>query len=369
MTVRQFGVEEELILVDSRGAPSASSAEVLALCASTSPALDDVALVQEFFQAQVEIVTAPAHRLEDIGARLRRARAALAAAAEETGCLALAVGGPVLDAPNGPLVPAERFESIGHAYAGVAAESLMCALHVHVEVADRDEGVGVIDRVRPWVPLLLAISANSPFWHGRDTGFASWRFQVWNMWPSAGPKEPFGDPATYDAFTESMVASGAILDVGLLNLDVRLSARYPTVEYRVADVCTSVDDALVIAALSRALTETAARERRQGVAPATWRVDQLRAGAWRAARFGLTDKLLSPLDGAAVPAAAALDVLLHHTAAALEEAGDLGVVTAGLKRLAEIGTGADRQRAALAEYGDLAAVVRQLGHWTVDGEA
>ncbi len=367
MAVRQLGVEEELILVDSCGAPSAGSAQVLASCTTIAPDLEDVTLVQEFFQAQVEIVTAPARLLEDIGTRLRRARSVLARAAGQTGLSPLAVGGPVVDAPNGPLVPSERFERIGHTYAGVAADSLMCALQVHVEVEDRDEGIGVIDRVRPWAPLLLAISTNSPFWHGRDTGFASWRFQVWNMWPSAGPKELFGDLATYDAFTARMVTSGAVLDVGLLNLDVRLSARYPTVEFRVADVCTSVDDALVVAALCRALTETAARECRRGVAPAPWRVDQLRAGAWRAARFGLNDTLLSPLDGTPVPASAALSALLRHTAPALEDAGDLGFVTAALQRLAEVGTGADRQRAAFAQHGDVAALVEQLGRWTVEG--
>ena len=67
----------------------------------------------------------------------------------------------------------------------------MCALHVHVEVVDDDEGVAVIDRVRPWIPVLVAISANSPYWHGHDTGYDSWRSRVWNMWPTSGPAEPF----------------------------------------------------------------------------------------------------------------------------------------------------------------------------------
>ncbi len=366
MTVRQLGVEEELILVDSLGAPSPSSTQVLARCREIEPAVEGVALVQEFFQAQVEIVTAPARQLADIGRRLRRARALLAAAAGEAGLSALAVGGPVVAAPNGPLVPSERFERIGRTYGGVAAESLMCALQVHVEVEDRHEGVGVIDRVRPWVPLLLAISTNSPYWHGRDTGFASWRFQVWNMWPSAGPKELFGDVATYDDVADGMASSGAILDVGLLNLDVRLSARHPTVEFRVADVCLSVDDALVVAALCRALTETAARELRDGVPPAAWRVDQLRAGAWRAARFGLADTLLSPRDGTPQPAAEALSALVQHTATALEGSGDLDFVVAAVQRLRHTGTGADRQRAAVARGDDLVGLAQRLGQWTLE---
>ncbi|WP_426243049.1 carboxylate-amine ligase [Nocardioides sp. LHG3406-4] len=365
VNVRQVGVEEELLLVDSLGAPSPSSEQVLALCAADTDDLVDVTLVREFFQAQVEIVTAPAVRLEDIGTRLRSARAALARASATIGVAPVAVAGPVVDAPNGPLVHQDRFEQIGGTYGRVAADSLMCAVQVHVEVEDRAEGVGVIDRVRPWVPLLLAISANSPFWHGQDTGFASWRSQVWRQWPSSGPTELFGDVTTYDALTVRMLETGAILDVGLLNLDVRLSARYPTVEFRVADACTSVEDALTVAALSRALTETAAREHRRGVPPVPWRVDQLRVGAWRAARFGLTDTLLHPLEGGPVPAAAALAALLHHVAPALEDAGDLTFVTDALGRLGTAGTGADRQRRALDEHGDLASVVGRLRRWTV----
>lgn len=356
LEVRQLGVEEELLLVDHLGAPAPCSAQVLARCDVDS---DQLALSQEFFQAQVEIVTAPTRSLEEIGTRLRRGRALVAEAAEASGATALAVGGPLLDAPNGPLVASDRFGRISHTYADVAAGSLMCAQHVHVEVADRHEGVGVLDRVRPWVPLLVAISANSPFWHGRDTGFASWRSQVSGQWPSAGPKELFGDVATYDAFTARMLSSGAILDLGLLNLDVRLSARFPTVEFRVADACTSVDDAQVVAALCRALTETAAREHHSGIAPARWRVDHLRAATWRAARCGLTDTLLDPDEGLPVPAASALAILLRHTSDALAAAGDLDLVTSGLARLVRSGTGAEHQRRAFREHGDLRAVVKR----------
>ena len=361
MTIRQLGVEEELILVDQDGAPAPLATEVIA---GGEPGTDDVALVREFFLAQVEVVTAPTRSLAEIGRRLQHGRSTLRAAAEALGVRAVAVGGPVVDAPNGPRVRDERFDGISRVHAGIADDSLMCAVQVHVEVESRDEGVGVVDRVRPWVPLLLAISANSPYWHGRDTGFASWRSQVWGQWPSAGPTELLGDAAAYDALTAQMLHTGAIADAGLLNLPVRLSARYPTVEYRVADACTSLQDALVVAALSRALTETAARELRRGVAPAPWRVDQLRVAGWRAARFGLAERLLDPVDGSPVPARDALDTLVRHTAGALDDAGDLALVTDALARLCESGTGADRQRRSFDRHGDLVAVVADLARAT-----
>ena len=137
---------------------------------------------------------------------------------------------------------------------------------MHVEVADDDEGVLVIDHLRSWTAVLLALSTNSPFWHGGDTGYSSFRTQVWYRWPTAGPTAPFGDAATYRRVVDDLLASGTILDSGMIYFDARLSARYPTVEVRVADVCLDVEDAVLQAALVRALAETAVARGRVGAA-------------------------------------------------------------------------------------------------------
>ncbi len=108
-------------------------------------------------------------------------------------------------------------------------------MHVHVDVADDGEGVKVIDGLRPWLPVLRAMSVNSPYWRGTDTGYASWRSQVWARWPTAGPSDLFQDPEGYRAATEALVRSGAALDLGMLYFDARLSQSYPTVEIRVFD--------------------------------------------------------------------------------------------------------------------------------------
>ena len=192
------------------------------------------------------------------------------------------------------LSPGERYAQIDRHYGALARQSLMCALHVHVEVADDDEGVAVIDRVRPWIPVLVAISANSPYWHGHDSGYQSWRSRVWNLWPTGGPAELFRNAETYHAVVQDLVRRGAALDVGMVNLDVRLSHRYPTVEFRVADVCTDVDDALAGGRIGPGAGHARGRPERWSLADA-WRVDELRAAAWRAARFGLGDSLVSPV--------------------------------------------------------------------------
>ncbi|WP_081790269.1 carboxylate-amine ligase [Nocardioides sp. URHA0032] len=366
MSPRRFGIEEELLLVDDCGAPAGRARDLLARCAAADDLLPGTVLVHEFFQAQVETVTPPLHKLADAEDHLRAARASLARSGAVLGVSPLAVAVPVLAKPPGPYVEHERFARITQHYAGLAAESLMCALHVHVEVASREEGVAVLDGVRPWLPLLTAVSANSPFWHGRDTGFASWRSQLWQLWPSSGPHEVFGDLAAYDALIDRLLRDQTILDVGLLNLQVRLSARYPTVEFRIADVCTSLDDTLLVAALARGLTETAAREAGQGIGPAPWRVDSLRSAGWRAGRFGVNDSLVDPRSGALVPAATALETLVDHVRDALDDAGDLERVTASLPRIAREGCGADHQRRAAAG-GDLMAVIDDLRVRTVAG--
>lgn len=347
MTVRRVGIEEELLLVDATsGIPHPVAKEVLDRCCRGvgSPT---ATVKHEFFLSQVEINSRPHHDLNALRVEVADARGLVASAAAEVGALSLAVPGPPVAPPdpsNGPAVSTgERYDAIRRQYGAVADASLMCALHVHVEVADVEEAVGVIDRVRPWIPLLVALSANSPFWHGADTGYESWRSRLWNAWPTSGPAEVFGDAASYRRVTREMVERGSAMDEALINFDVRVSPRYPTVEFRVADVCTDLQDAMTVAALCRAATEHAARAHREGCPPAPWRTEALRSAAWRAARFGLGDRLVCPLTGSLVPAAEACEALTTTLRDELEEAGDLDVVHSTVEP-GRLTGGARRQR-------------------------
>ncbi len=149
-------------------------------------------------------------------------------------------------------------------YGLTAQEQLTCGCHVHVSVESDEEGVAVLDRMRVWLPVLLALSANSPFWQGKDTRYGSYRSQVWGRWPSAGPVEIHGSAEAYHARVRSLVATGALRDEGMIYFDARLSHRYPTVEVRVADVCLDPADTVLLATLVRGLVETSAREWREG---------------------------------------------------------------------------------------------------------
>jgi glutamate---cysteine ligase / carboxylate-amine ligase len=258
-----------------------------------------------------------------------------------------------------------RYRKIYAEYGELARGGLVCAMHVHVGIADDEEGVRVIDGIRPWLPLLLALSTNSPYWQGRDTGHASWRSQVWGTWPTAGAAQPFGDAATYRAVADQLVGWGAGMDRAMLYYDARLSEQYPTVEIRVADVCTDLEDAALVALLARALVETHAVDDR---AP-TWRADLLRAAGWRAARFGLAADLVHPVDGTLAPPRVVFDAAVEHVRPALEASGDLKLVVESFERLVARGTGATRQRRAFEVSQDLRAVVEDVARRTEESWA
>jgi carboxylate-amine ligase len=225
-------------------------------------------------------------------------------------------------------------------------------------VADDDEGVAVLNRIRSWLPVLTALTANSPFWQGADSGYASFRSQAWHRWPSAGPNELFADAADYHRLIDDVLATDTVLDAGMVYFDARLSDKWPTVEIRTADVALRVEDAVTLAGLVRGLVETAAREARSGTPPPAVPAAILRLAAWRAGRSGLAGDLVHPRTGSPAPAAEVVAALLDQVRAALADAGDEHRVADGLATLLRRGTGADLQRRVHRETGDLAAVVR-----------
>jgi glutamate---cysteine ligase / carboxylate-amine ligase len=340
--IRRVGVEEELLVVDpveGRPAPLREGTVELA---------SEQGVEEEFKREQAEIVSPPCEELDRLHAELTRLRGELAdlAAGQDLGIAPLGTS-PMSVRPT-PTAD-ERYRVMRQEYGLTAREQLCCGCHVHVSVTSREEGVAVLDRIRPWLAVLVALSTNSPFWQQEDTGYASYRTMVATRWPSAGPTELFGDPAGYDAAVAGLIGSEAILDHGMVYFDARLSARYPTVEIRVADVCCTVDDSVVLAALCRGLVETAAAEWRRGRAPVPARTDLLRAATWRAARSGVSGELVDVRDARPRPAAHLVGDLVEHVGQALERHGDLPRVERGVERLLRSGTGADAQRATLVE--------------------
>ena len=392
MTARTLGVEEEFLLVDAATLrPTAAAPEVIAdasrrsVPAGTVPLppqvdgdlgplaqaamLDDGALLgggvePELTLEQVETVTPVLHDLTSLHSTLVALRRRVGAAAGAHGAVLVASGTSPFPA-QAHHTPDPRYRAMASAFGITAREQLTCGCHVHVAVASPEEAVGAIDRMGPWLPVLAAIASNSPFWRGADTDYASYRTQVWGRWPSAGSGAPFGSVEAYRECVTGMLASGTILDEAMVYFDVRLSHRYPTVEVRVADVALEVDDAVLVAALARALVDTAARQWRDGVPPPPVRPELARLATWRASRSGLSGVLVDVASRRPVPARLLVGRLVRHVRDSLEEAGDLGCVEELVGGVLARGTGAARQREAFRRTGRLEDVVRMLAMRTV----
>jgi len=205
--------------------------------------------------------------------------------------------------------------------------------------------------------VLLALSANSPYWQGKDSGYESFRYQAWNRWPTAGPCEQFGSAAAYRRHIEALLAAGVLLDEGMVYFDARLSRHHPTVEVRIADVCLEAAHTVALAAVVRGLVETAARQWRAGQRAPQVSAAQLRLAAWRSSRSGVEGELVHPLLQRPCSAAAAVQALLVHIQPALLDAGDDAWVRRQLGHILADGTGSRRQREVLRNTGSRKAVV------------
>ncbi len=365
MNPRSVGVEEELLLVEPRtGQPQAMAGTVLRAArqtaewaASPGQARDHRAELElELQQQQLETNSQPCHSLSDLHRELRRCRAFAAAAAGQAGTQVAALGtSPLAVEPE--LADDSRYRRMSEAFGLTAHEQLTCGCHVHVEISSAEEGVAVLDRIGPWLAPLLALSANSPFWQGLDSSYASFRYQAWGRWPCSGPTEPFGTVQRYRETLRQMLRTGTLLDTGMVYFNARLSEHYPTIEIRIADVCLRAEDAVLVAALARALVETEARAARSEHPAPPARTELLRLAARPASRSGLDDVLLDPVTGLPEPAATVAHALAGHCRDALADAGDTDTVTELLAALLARGNGAAFQRAAYRRSGRLAHVI------------
>jgi carboxylate-amine ligase len=343
--VATFGIEEELLVV------GLDSGDLVArgpdLIEEARDELGDL-VVSELSRCQVETNTSVCSDLEEAEGQLRWLRGTLGAAGQRLGLRALAVGSHPWSARHDQTVTTDNapYRAVLAEYQQVARETVMCGCHVHVGVDDPDERIRAMNGVAPWLPVLLALSANSPWWQGDDTGYASYRTLVWKAWPTATMPPPLPDYEAFEGLIKSMRAVEAVDDASAIYWYARPSSRLPTIEFRVADTCLRVEDAVTIAGLARALTATILAGRR-GDHP--WPPTALLDSAlWRAARHGLTTTLVDPGSGTLRPAAEVIDGLLAYVEPALRDSGDHQRVTDGVRWILDEGTGAEVQRAVLS---------------------
>jgi glutamate---cysteine ligase / carboxylate-amine ligase len=356
------GVEEEFLLVDpATGQVVPAVEQVMA----NVPERYRGIVQHEFLTTQIEIATPPTSDLAALHASLVELRQMLAGAARGAGVRLVALGNGALPLPEPPrIVDNPRYQRMARDYGALWPSAGLCGCHVHVGVPDRELGVQVLNHLRAWLPVLQAVTANSPFADGQETGYASWRSVLWGRWPTVGAPPHLESAAHYDAVLDDLVGTGAMIDDGMLYWYARLSAHVPTVEVRVGDVCPTVDDTLLVAALVRALVSTVVDDVGQGYPPRPVRDWLVAAAHWRAGHDGLEGEGVDVSSGKPRPAWELLRALIEHVGPALDRHGDTERVRRLADLLAERGSGAARQRRLLREHGDLSAVVLAMAEQT-----
>jgi glutamate---cysteine ligase / carboxylate-amine ligase len=354
----EFGIEEEHQILDPGSGELCSEVERLLPVAREQ--LGEGAQ-PELYQAQIEAVTGICDSLADARRELARVRRALVASAGRVGVgIGTAGTHPFSDWRSQLVTRKPRYQRLLADYQQIAREQVLFGLHVHVGIPDPEAVVQTMNRVRAWLPTILALGANSPFWVGVDTGYASYRAQVWRRWPSAGMPPALADRAAYEALVSGLVCAGIIRDATKVYWDVRPSERYPTLEFRIADACTGVDDVVMIAGLCRALARVCCEEAWRDQEPVLPSDPMISAAKWHAARFGLEGRLVQPSSGELAPVAEVAARLLDYLRPALEEEGDWEEVRELVGRALTDGNGATRQRRALANGGGFRAVVDSI---------
>lgn len=305
-----------------------------------------VDLAPEYLTCQLESATRPSTTRADAGAQLRRSRSLLSGYAAEQGAIIASIGTPFISPDDYTVSRSEHYDAVADQLVEITREHEVNGLHVHIEVEGDEERIRALNRVRPWLPALLALTGNGPFAHGRDSGFASWRSILMRRLPSSWSPPHFRDAQDYRERIDRLVAMGAIAEASSLAWTVRLSERFPTVEVRVFDAQLTIDDALLAVAITRALMVHDALDGAPEIA-----LDALDASLWTAARYGTGARIIDPVDGSAAPFWNIANGLLDRLAPALEHFDDLDFVTEGIARIRVEGTGAERQRRAYTEHG------------------
>lgn len=337
-----FGIEEEFFVVHERTLLVEPQAHERFIARADE--LAGGGIHPELLQCQIETATPICHDFDEARAHLRRLRSGLARAGNEFGLSILAAGThPTAEWPEQQQTAKERYDQVVDELQLLAFRNLVCGLHVHVALDDNEARIDVMRRSIPFLPIFLALSCSSPFWRGMDSGFASYRLTSYEELPRTGLPPLLHSWSEYEAYTEVLQRAGIIPNPSYIWWAIRPSHKFPTLELRIADACTRLEDSLTIAALFQSLVRLLVSDRmiHSGLTSAERAL--AKENKWRAQRYGLAAELVDPLGErtsvSAPDAARRLVELVRPHARALGTENEL----AGVERIIADGTSADRQ--------------------------
>ena len=368
-----IGIEEEYLLVDrvSRDLASEPPDSMMAECEASLRGQ----VAPEFMRAQIEVGTRVYRKARDAGADLMRLRGTVAEIARRHGLAPIAASThPFARWEDQHQVHKERYDVLARDMQGAVRRLLICGMHVHVGIADNELRIDLMNQASYFLPHLLTLSTSSPFWRAQNTGLKSYRLTVFDAMPRTGIPDRFDSYGEYQRMVSHLVGAGVIEDATKIWTDIRLSARFPTLEMRISDVCTRLNDAICIAALYQCILSMLYRLRLNNQ---RWRIYPrilVHENRWRAQRYGIDGELIDLGKGSLVPFAELLDEIMGLVEEDAQRLECLAEVQ-NARRILTDGTSADRQLASYKQARDcgadhdeaLRAVVDLLIDDTVDG--
>lgn len=315
-----FGIEEEFFLVNprTRGSVARVPKSVVESCKRRF----GERIEHEMMQSQVETSTPICRDTGEAGEWLRRLRRGVGEACDEHGLTFLAAGThPLGEWREQRHTETPRYERLIDDFQIVGRRNLLCGLHVHVAAPPGVDRIDVMNRLMHWLPTFLALSTSSPFWHRQRTGLLSYRQAAYDEWPRTGVPDFFEDEREYERFVAMLVAAGAIRDAGQLWWAIRPALKFPTLELRIGDSCTRLEDALAIAVLFRCLVRATVRNPALGRVRSGLTRRLIDENRWRAKRYGYDAGWIDAHSGRELPFREAIDELLALVA---DDAAALG---------------------------------------------
>ena len=358
-----IGIEEEFQIVDQEGH---LRSHIDTLLEQATPALGEQ-VKAEMMQSVVEIGTKICTNIDEARDEIVRLRGAIASYLRPAGLRIVSAGThPFSHWQDQKVTEKERYKVLEQEMQDVIRNLLIFGMHVHIGIPDPELRIELMNEARYFLPHLLALSTSSPFWLARNTGLKSYRHVVWSSFPRTGIPPEFGSWDEFQNYVDLLVKTGSIDNGRKIWWDVRPHVVYPTLEFRVCDAATRVDETIMLAGLFQAICAKLVKLRRQNLGFRKYLPNLIHENKWRAIRHGLDGKLIDFGKQCEVPMRDLALELLDFVDDVVDELGSRHAVSHVLTVL-ETGTSADRQLRRYAETGHFHAVVDELASETIAG--
>jgi glutamate---cysteine ligase / carboxylate-amine ligase len=350
-----IGVEEEYQIIDPHTRELSQSAHLIM---PEAQKILGEEVQHEMILSQIEIATPICHTLDDVQTQLVRLRSGVINAAEKVGVAIGAAGThPFSHWRDQEVTPRPRYEELIATYRQSIREQVINGCHVHIGLPDREMATRVLNHARTWLAPLLALSANSPYWLGDDTGYDNYRTSLWWTVPLSGPPPAFRSYEHYRETIREYIEAKVVEEGTRVYWDLRLSERFPTIEFRVMDVCMRIETTVTLVGLIRALVRTCYEKALQDTQHLDVSSEFLKATHWCAARYGLHGELIDIYGKRSLPAPVFIEQMMEFLRPALEVDGDWERVSSGIQKILREGNDSRKQQAIYKKSGNFRDVV------------